>query len=270
MLSLYLSPFLTVYALTLTLLLGASVGSFAVCLAQRLAAGLPFLNSRSRCDACGETLRALELIPIFSWLWQRGRCRRCGAAIPLRCLLIELLCAGLFAALVLYFDLTLQTLQYLILTTVLLVLALVDFDAGIIPNGLNLAIFIIWLVFLPFTSGGNPAAAALTGLMGALAASAPLLALSLIMDRLLGRDSLGGGDIKLFFAAGWFFSAAESLFLLILSCILGIIFALLSGKTTRDPANPAAFPFGPAIAAAVYLALFAAAPAVGAWLSLFS
>ncbi len=270
MLSLYLSPFLTIYTLALTLLLGASAGSFAACLAQRLAEGTSFLKGRSRCDVCGETLSALELIPILSWLWQRGRCRRCGAVIPLRCLLTEVLCAGLFAALVLYFDLTIQTLQYLILTTILLVLALVDFDTSIIPDGLNLAIFIIWLIFLPFTSGGDLAAAALSGFLGALTASLPLLALSLLMDRLLGRESLGGGDIKLFFAAGWFFRPAESLFLLILSCILGILFGLLSGKTAGNPANPAAFPFGPAIAAAVYLSLFAASPAVSAWLSLFS
>lgn len=269
MLSLYLSPFLTAYTLAVTVLLGASMGSFAACLSGRLAVGAPFLGTRSRCEACGHTLGARELVPVLSWLLQRGRCRRCGAAIPVRCLLVELLCAGLFAAVVLRFDLTFLTLQYLLLTTILLVIALVDFDTGIIPNRLVLAMLILWLAFLPLAPSGSVAEAARSGLLGALTASVPLLVLSLVMDRLLGRESLGGGDIKLFFAAGLFFSPLESLFVLILSCMLGLLFALFIRKTVNDPENPAAFPFGPAIAAAVYLGLLAAEPVVRVYLSLF-
>ena len=80
---------------------------------------------------------------------------------------------------------------------------------------------------------------------------------------------MGGGDIKFFFAAGLFFSWQSVLFLLIASCLLGILFALASGRTAGDPENPKAFPFGPAIAAGVYLSLLAAEPAMAAYLRLF-
>ena len=73
-----------------------------------------------------------------------------------------------------------------------------------------------------------------------------MLALSLLFDRLTGKESLGGGDIKLFFMTGLYFETAwEILFYLILSCLLGLGFAAL--KRTQK------IPFGPAIAAACFI-----------------
>ena len=260
---------LMAYLLFLTAVLGAVMGSFGACMAWRMAAAEDFLRGRSHCDSCGHVLGARDLVPVFSWLFLKGRCRWCGDKISPRAPFTELLCAAGFVGVLLGYGISLETVQFLILTVMLLVIALVDYDTGIIPDRLLLVIFIDWLVFLPFLKDGNFLQNAGYGLLGGLTAAVPLLLLSLIMDRLLKRDSMGGGDIKLFFVTGLFFSWQAVLFLLILSCILGIVFALVTGKTTGDEDNPKAFPFGPAIAAGVYISLLAAEPVVGAYLGMF-
>lgn len=270
MLSIYLTPAILIYVLFVTFLLGAATGSFAECMAGRIAAGQNFIRGRSHCDSCGHVLSVKDLVPIFSWLFLKGRCRFCGAKISARCVWSELVCAAAFIGVVLRFDFSLLTLQYLILTTLLLAIALVDYDTGLIPNGLLLAIGVDWLLFTPFLNDGAFLQNVRSGVIGALTASVPLLLLSLMMDRLLKRESMGGGDIKLFFFAGLFFRWQEVLFLLIVSCILGILFFLITKKTVGDPENPKAFPFGPAIAAGVYLSLLTAEPFISFYLGFFS
>ena len=263
-----LTPALTAYLLFLTVVLGTVMGSFAACTAWRIAVGEDFLRGRSHCDECGHVLTAKELVPVVSWLVQRGKCRWCGTKISARCPVTELLCAAAFVGIVLQYGITLQTLQYLILTVLLLMVALVDYD-GLIPNGLLLAIVIDWAVFTPFLNGGAFLQNVGSGLMSGLAASVPLLLLTLLMDRALRQESMGGGDIKFFFAASLFFAIQGILFLMLVSSVLGLLFAALTKKTAGDPENSKAFPFGPAIAAGVYLSLLAAETAVEYYVNLF-
>ena len=72
-------------------LLGAALFSFMNVVAWRLPRGMDPLKGRSVCPQCGHTLGAPDLVPVFSWLFLRGRCRHCGAHIPARYLLVELL-----------------------------------------------------------------------------------------------------------------------------------------------------------------------------------
>lgn len=264
---LHLTPGLTAYILILAAILGAVLGSFAACMAARISAEESFLTGRSRCAACGHTLSALDLVPVVSWLFLKGKCRYCGDSIPASCPVTELLCAAAFVALVWRYDVTLLTLEYAVFTVLLLAIALVDWETGLIPDQLLLAAVLNFVLFAGLE--GRFETTLVGGFWGGLALSAPLLALVLLMDRVLKRESMGGGDIKLFFVVGLYFSWREALFLLILSCVLGIVFALVSQKTTNDPENPKAFPFGPAIAAAAYLGLFAAQPVTTWYLGLF-
>ncbi len=80
--------------------IGGAFGSFATMLAWRVPRGLSIVTPRSHCTACDHTLGARDLVPLFSYLYQRGRCRYCGVKIHPRYLLIELACclAGGFIA----------------------------------------------------------------------------------------------------------------------------------------------------------------------------
>ena len=72
-------------------LLGAALFSFMNVVAWRLPRNMDPLKGRSICPRCGRTLDAPDLVPVFSWLFLRGRCRHCGAPIPARYLLVEVL-----------------------------------------------------------------------------------------------------------------------------------------------------------------------------------
>ena len=80
-----------------------------------------------------------------------------------------------------------------------------------------------------------------------------MLLLSLLMDKIMGRDSLGGGDIKLFALLGLYLGYGGSYELIILSCVLGLTFALIRKKLLPNASKD--FPFGPSLAFAGYLLL---------------
>lgn len=261
-----ISPAAAIYALVLAALLGAVLASFSGCAAVRLARGESFLKGRSHCDACGHVLGPLDLVPIFSWLLLGGKCRYCKSKIPASGFVSEVLEAAAFAAIVWRYGLTARTAEYLILTALLAAIALVDWQTGLVPDSLLAA---ICLNFALFTLLARDLPGLGRGVLGGLMLLLPLLGLSLVMDRVLGRDSMGGGDLKLYFAVGLYFPWSQLLVVVIASCLVGILLALLSQKTTGDPDDPKAFPFAPAIAAAAVGSLLWAQPLVDWYLGLF-
>lgn len=233
-------------------LLGLVMGSFSDCAAVRIASGETFLRGRSHCDACGRTLTASELIPVVSWLALGGRCRSCGAPIPVSCPVSELFCALTFAALAWRYGWTAETLEYLILMVLLLTASLMDWRNGRLPNGIPLLTAGNVLLFACL--GGDPVGRLARGLLGSAVLVGPLLVLVLLADRLLDRETMGGGDLKLLAAVGLYVSWREALFLLLVASAIGLALALLRRERT--------VPFAPAVAAGTVLALLTAEPAL--------
>lgn len=241
---LHISAGLTAYILTITFLLGCCLGSFSCCLASRLLSGESALSGRSHCDSCGHVLGAADLVPLLSWLILKGRCRYCGAKVPAECFFTELI-AGIGCCLIVYrYDISVMSLRCILLGLILLTLTITDLHDWIIPDRLQIAGCLVFLgtaFFLP-----DPVHSILRGVVLGISLGGGMLLLSLLFDRLTGKESLGGGDIKLFFMTGLYLGSAwEILFYLILSCLLGLGFAAVK-KTQR-------LPFGPAIAAACFL-----------------
>lgn len=87
----------------------------------------------------------------------------------------------------------------------------------------------------------------LAGVIGAFAIGGGMLVLSLVFDRILGKESMGGGDIKLFFMTSLYLGLARGLVSLILSCIVGLVIAGVMRKNK--------VPFGPAISIAAFISL---------------
>ena len=125
---LYLTPFITAYCVFLAALTGSCMGSFLNCMAWRIVHGESVMKGRSHCDKCGHVLGAADLVPIFSYLFHKGRCRYCGAALSKCHLIAEVLAAVVFVSILLKFNISLQALKYLIFACVLL--AACKRDAG--------------------------------------------------------------------------------------------------------------------------------------------
>ena len=251
-----------VYLLVLTLALGLVMGSALNCLAFRIARGQKWSSGRSACPACGHTLGVPDLIPLFSWLFLRGRCRYCGAPISPRYPLSELCLALCFTAVVLRFGLSVQTLTALVLCACLFCLSLVDLEVQLIPDRFLLIPAAVRLAQLLWEGGLR---GLLRGVWPALALGGGILLLVLLMDRLLHKESMGGGDIKLFAMLGLWFSFSCCLLLLVLSCFFGIAFAAVTARMKRG----IPFAFGPAISASALAVLLVGEPVVAWYLGLF-
>lgn len=251
-----------VFFVAVTACLGAVLGSFLNCAAFRIVRNEPFVRGRSRCPACGHELSALELIPVFSWLVQRGRCKACGERISARYPLTELAFALLMVLCLLRFDLTALCLRNAVFLGCLFLLTLTDLEAMLIPDGCHIAAVLAWLAALPFTGMGGRYI--LVHALSAVGFGGGLLVISLAMDRLLGRDSLGGGDIKLLAVVTLYLGPVGALFALMLACVIGL--AIHLPRRRREGSK--AFPFGPSIALAAAVMLLYGAPLVDWYLGL--
>ena len=251
MFSIYLSTPTLYYSCFMAALFGAAMGSFLNCAAWRIARGESFLKGRSRCPACGHVLGLVDLIPVFGWLLRRGRCHYCGARISPRYALTECAFAALSVLCLLRFDCSALCLRNYVFLSCLFCLSLADLDSFLIPDGCLILPALAWALTAPLL----PLRDIGFSLLSALLYAGGMLALSLIMDTLLKKESLGGGDIKLFAVMGLYLGPLVSLFALMLSCVLGLLFAF---ATRQGSGNP--FPFGPAISAASAVMLFCGEP----------
>ncbi len=255
---------LMIYCYAVAAVLGAVFGSFLHCAAWRIGHGESVLRGRSHCPRCGHVLGAVDLVPVLSWLFLRGKCRYCGAKIPARYPLAECAFALLTVLCFGRFGLSWLCLRNWIFLCCLFCLTLTDLDCMIIPDSCLLIAVGAWLLALPLTGADWPAVRG--SLLAALLYGGGLLGISLVMDRVLGRDSLGGGDIKLFAVLGLYLGVVGTLFATVLACVLGLLFAAL--RRRRAGAGEA-FPFGPSIALAGAVMLLFGGKLVSWYLGLF-
>lgn len=259
----YLDTFTSIYLLVLCALLGLAMGSALNCLALRIAKEEKWSGGRSHCPSCSHTLKAADLVPLFSYLFLKGRCRYCGAKISPRYPAAEAALALVFVSLLLRFDLSLETPFLMLLCACLFCLSLVDLDIQIIPDRFLVIAALSRLVYLLLIHG-FAFGPIWYSLWHGLLIGGSVLVLSLIMDKVLHKESMGGGDIKLLFVLGLYFDLPCCFFLIITACVLGILLALvLSAK------KGVAFPFGPALSLAAWLTLLFGGPITQWYMGLF-
>ena len=259
----YYPTSVVVYLCVIMALLGLVMGSALNCLALRLAKEQKWSGkSRSACPHCGHVLSPLELIPLFSWLFQKGKCRSCKAPISIRYPITEALLAVLYVCLLLRYGLSLQLLTHLVFISCLFTLSLVDLDTQIIPDRFLIIPILFRAVELILTGGFL---GLLRGILPGLIVAGAVLLFSLIMDKVLKKDTMGGGDIKLLFVIGLFLTFPQMLLMVMIACVVGILMASVFMKVSPD--TP--FPFGPALSLAAVLTLFFGQSMIRWYLGLF-
>lgn len=244
---LYAAPAITIYSCCIAALLGACMGSFLNCAAWRIVHGESVLHGRSHCDVCGHVLAPRDLVPVFSYVFSHGRCRYCGAKLSPRHAVGEAVAALVFVSLLLRYDISLRTLEAWAVACLLLACAFADLEGYIIPDrfiAVGVVLFIVTLFFVP-----DPGKRALDGLIGGVAVGGGVLLLALLMEKLLRRDAMGGGDIKLLFLTGLFLGWQKNLLCLLLACVVGILWGLIRAKRGQQ-----GLPWGPGIALAAWCA----------------
>ena len=228
-------------------LLGLVAGSFLATLLIRWPKGESAVSGRSRCDACGAVLGPLELVPVLSWLIRRGRCRKCGAAIDPRHLAVELAAAllGVVAALAHPLPLELVTAG---LGWWLLLTAALDLREQWLPDLLTIPLILLGLA-AAWAGFGPPLD---ERLWGAGIGWAALEAIRLIYRVSRGRDGMGGGDPKLFAAAGAWVGVWNLPVILLSAGLLGIAAALTMILRRQTVEAGTRLPLGTLIALALW------------------
>lgn len=231
------SPFATAYFLFVAALLGLVMGSFINCWAWRYMNGESVLKGRSHCTTCGHELGLLDLVPVFSWVASKGRCRHCGDRVSARYPATELVCGAVFVGIVAVYGLSLETLELLGFAGVLLFLSLTDIDDYLIPNGCIITAIAIRVAYLgiTFALGTTSVDQLLYYAASGFGMGIALVIIVVIADFVFGRDSMGGGDLKLYFVAGLYFGWQQCLLLVIISCIIGIVVAFVGARPNASP-----------------------------------
>lgn len=220
---------------------GAIVGSFLATLVIRWPKGEQAVIGRSRCDQCQRELGPLELVPIVSRLWLRGRCRACGAAIDPTHAQLET-CAAIAGAAALGLAPDPSGLALALFGWLLLPLAWLDWRHLWLPSRLVLPLAIGGLAL-----GGLLGASLMDRIIGGLAGWAVLGLLSLTYRLARGREGLGRGDPKLLGAIGLWLGWAPLAPVLALAAALGLAVALARGLSSKD-----SLPFGTMLSMAAW------------------
>ena len=225
----------------LILLLAAPfIGSFLALLIVRLPAGAPVVSGRSRCPSCGNTLAALDLVPLLSWLISRGRCRHCGEPV-------SRLYPGIEIAALVIAAWSLAVLPGWLAWAgaafgwVLLVLSLIDARDFLLPDALTLPLAPAGLAVAWFA---NPATI-LDHAIGGLAGAAVFALIAWLYRRIRGRDGLGWGDVKLLGALGCWTAWQGLPSILLFAALTGLIWVLALRLTGRQVTATTHLPFGP-------------------------
>jgi leader peptidase (prepilin peptidase)/N-methyltransferase len=256
--------------------LGLVVGSFLNVVIHRLPRGESIVRPGSRCPLCGHRIAAWENVPVLSYLWLRGRCRGCGAAISPRYPLVELLTGGVFALLIAVQGVSWMTPLWLVFAAALIAVAAIDFDHRVIPDEISLGGLSVGLIAVPALRSleGAPYLGALfeSGL-GALLGGGLLWTVGFAHARVstaLGRSfdhwpgegeelprstsldywvwfpGLGFGDVKLLAMIGAFVGPYGVVETILAAALVGLVLGLGWVVLERNWASP--FGFAPAIA----------------------
>ena len=220
---------------------GLCIGSFLNVCIYRLPASKSIVDpSRSVCPSCNQQIRYYDNIPIFSYLWLKGRCRHCSTRIPVRYAVVEVMTGGVAVAVLLAFGLTLEGLIYFAFISALIVITYIDIDHKIIPDIITLPGIPIGLI----ASFALPAVGFKDAIVGLLAGGGSLWLVAWIYYLLTRKDGMGGGDIKLLAMMGTIIGLKGVIFTIFMSSavgtLVGITLMMVKGKDMKF-----AVPFGP-------------------------
>ena len=250
---------MTVVWFILFFLVGSAIGSFLNVVADRLPQGKSIVSPPSHCPQCGHLLKSAELFPVFSYLWLRGRCRKCNSVIPFRLLLVELGMGILFVFLYWRYGLGWEFALLVLYCSIFLALLVIDIEQGLLPNrivfsGMIVACLLSIVVTVFPLVTGREVANGIIPKIGRATIGGGIGFLLLLLPALIYRRGMGWGDIKLAGMMGLILGfplILLSMFLAVVSGgIVAAILLALKRKGRKD-----AIPFGHFLSVAAVLTL---------------
>jgi leader peptidase (prepilin peptidase)/N-methyltransferase len=219
-------------------LLGTIVGSFLNVCITRIPEDISIVTPGSRCPRCMTPIKPYDNVPVFAWLWLRGKCRACGTPISAMYPLIELATGLLFVAAFFEFGITQTTVKWLFLTCLIIILTVTDLRVRLLPDVVNWPGFAAGLLFSAFVPPNDElvrffvwrslqvrlpgfAVGILDGVLGAAFGSFLLWGMAAGYKLLRGHEGMGMGDVKMIAMIGAFLGLRGTFLTLLVGSLLG-------------------------------------------------
>ena len=226
-------------------LFGAVIGSFLNVCITRIPEDVSIILPGSRCPKCGTPIKPYDNIPVFAWMWLKGKCRACGAPISAMYPLIELATGLLFVTTFLEYGITQATVKWIFFTCFIIVLTITDLRVRLLPDLVTWPGFAVGLLFSAFVPPNDGTALALLihwfkrlrippmwvigvleGALGAAFGSFLLWGLAVVYKTVRKREGMGMGDVKMMAMVGAFVGLRGTFWTILLGSLLGSVIGL--------------------------------------------
>lgn len=238
---------------------GLVLGSFYNVVGLRVPKGESIVRPPSHCTICDRNLTAKDLVPVFSYVFLKGKCRGCGTKIHWVYPVIELTTGVLFTFAYLQLGFTWEFVTALLFISLLIIITVSDIAYMLILDKILLYFLIPLIVcrmISPLTPWWDSAVGAIVG-FGIL-----------LLVAMVSKGGMGGGDIKLFFVIGVVLGTVSTLVTLFLASVIGTVVGLIMLKISKQ-GRKTPIPFGPSIAIAAVISYFYGQAIVDWYMNLF-
>lgn len=188
----------TIY-LILFFIFGTIFGSFYTVVGLRLPKGQNFTTTRSMCDKCNHELKLYEMIPIFSYILQKGKCRYCNEKIDPMLPIMEISTGLLFAVSYYSFNFSYELFIALGIVSLMIIISVSDLTYLVIPDGILVFFSIYFIIIQIFNIGLK---STFFQIISGIILFLFMYLIMIIGNKIFKKESLGGGDIKLMFVFG--------------------------------------------------------------------
>lgn len=239
---------------------GAAIGSFLNVVIYRMPRGMSLGDPKnSFCPKCKNRLQMADMIPLFTWLIQRGKCKYCGEKIPSRYFWVELLNGAIWGGIwwqyLVVGDDWVKALCYAFAASTLVAIIFIDWELYIIPDQINAFLLFLGLAYNAWLYAEGSSAASTWGIpssvAGALVGVGVLWGIAFLGRVLFGKDAMGHGDIKMARGIGaiLFPALAVTSFALAvaLGAVLGVAQVFLRPRADAEPTKSLESPAEPAL-----------------------
>lgn len=226
------------YYIIMFFLLGTIFGSFYNVVGYRIPKGESIVSPSSHCPNCNHFLTPIELIPIFSYIIQGGKCKKCKKKISMFYPIFEFLTGMSFALCFIIYGFSFELLISLTFISMMLIIMLSDYEYMIIPDSV-LVFFMSLLAIEVFIFKGYKIF--LNSLFDGIIAFIIMLCIKVVGDKLFKKEAMGGGDVKLMFVFGFMIGWKMSIISIILAAFIALpvsLVILYRKKTNIIPFGP--------------------------------
>ena len=221
-------------------LFGIVIGSFLNVCITRIPEEVSIVSPGSRCPRCSTPIKPYDNVPVFAWIWLRGKCRNCGLPISPMYPLVELTTGLLFVGCYLEFGISQATVKWLFFICLIIILTVTDLRVRLLPDVITWPGFAAGVLFSAFVPPNDRVALLLSlglfhqlppervlgvieALLGAAFGSLLLWGAAAIYKLVRGREGMGLGDVKMMLMVGAFVGVRNAFITILLGTLLGSI-----------------------------------------------